>query len=59
MHWLDVYRKIRAAGKRMMMVGGPKEFMEVAEVIGSDGFYCNYGLDARDTDMVKALLAIR
>ncbi len=59
MHWLDVYRKIRAAGKRMMMVGTPDEFYEVSAAIGSDGFYCNYGVYAGDENQIRKLTEFR
>lgn len=59
MHWLDVYRKIRAAGKRMMVVGGPNEVLGVIDAIGGDGVYCNQGVGAGDRETLGRLLAVR
>ena len=59
MHWLDVYRKIRAAGKRMMVVGGPREALDVIGALGGDGVYCNLGAGAEDRETLEALLAVR
>ena len=59
MHWLDVYRRIRAAGKRMMLVGSPWDFFDVAQEIGPEGFYCNYGVNAQDKELIEKLLSFR
>ncbi|MBQ3706815.1 MAG: hypothetical protein II889_02800 [Clostridia bacterium] len=59
MHWLDVYRKIRAAGKRMMVVGGPSEVLGVIDALGGDGVYCNQGVGAGDAETLAKLLAVR
>ena len=57
MHWLDVYRKIRDAGKRIWLVGEKEDFFAVSDAIGADGFYCSYGVDYRDEEMIHKLLA--
>lgn len=59
MHWLHVYEKIRAAGKRMMLIGTPEETLDTFRAIGTGGFYCRLGLDARDEKTAKALLDAR
>ena len=59
MHWLDVYRRIRAGGKRMMLIGSPRETLEVFAAIGTGGFYCVHALDKRDEQTVRALLDAR
>ena len=59
MHWLDVYRKIRAGGKRMWLVGGIQDFFDVSDAIGAEGFYCSFGLNAQDQDLKKKLLKRR
>ena len=59
MHWLDVYRRIRAAGKRMMLVGGIGDALDVMNAIGGDGFYCNFGLSCGDDDLLRTLLNVR
>ena len=59
MHWLDVYRKIRAAGKRLWLVGEIKDFFEVSEAIGADGIYFSCGLSYGDDDLKQKLLRQR
>ena len=59
MHWLDVYGRIRAAGKRMMLVGSAAEALDVMKAIGGDGFYCSFGLRYGDEDLMKTLLDAR
>ena len=59
MHWLDVYRKIRAAGKRMWLVGEIKDFFDVSEAIGADGVYFSCGLNNGNDDLKQKLLRQR
>ena len=59
MHWLDVYRKIRAAGKRMWLVGGIQDFFDVSDAIGAEGFYCSFGLNWGDDDLKQKILSRR
>jgi hypothetical protein len=33
MYWLDVYRKIRSAGKEIMIIGSPREYMDTLSVL--------------------------
>ncbi len=57
-HWLDVYRRIQAAGKQMWIVGGPKDFLDVlAQVHGSP--YFTYALSKKDRDFADALIRAR
>ena len=59
MHWLDVYGKIRAAGKRMMVVGGCQDAFDVIGAIGGDGIYMSLGVGAGNTETIEKLLALR
>ncbi len=59
MHWLDVYRKIRSAGKRMMVLGRPGEVLETIRTLGGTGMYSKFTLDAGDKDLAEELLAAR
>ncbi len=59
MHWLDVYRRIRAAGKRMMLLGTPEELLQAIAALGGGDVYCKVAIDAGETDLAEALLAAR
>ena len=59
MHWLDVYRKIREAGKGMMILGSPAEMCEVAGTLGAGGMYYHADLSVNDTASAEALLRLR
>ena len=59
MHWLDVYRKIRRAGKRMMLIGRPDEILETIGALGGEGVYCALGLRADEEETARRLLAAR
>jgi len=58
LHWLDVYKKIQAAGKRMWIVGSPEDYLSVlGELHGSP--YGNFGLDAGQRDLAEKLIGAR
>ena len=57
-HWLDVYRRIAAAGKRYMVVGGPRDFLDVLHGVGGTP-YARLSLPAERRDEAAALLAAR
>jgi hypothetical protein len=59
MHWLDVYRKIRAAGKGIWLVGGIQDFFDVSYAIGTEGLYCSALLKCGDDDDLKQKLLSR
>ena len=59
MHWLDVYSKIRSAGKRMMLIGSPEDFVNVSRVMGGKDFYYQVHISHNDTACAEALLQIR
>lgn len=56
-HWLDVYRKIQQAGKRMMIVGGHQELMDVlSELHGAP--YSTFSVKNCDRDLaIRAIQA--
>ena len=58
MHWLEVYRKIKAAGKRMMLLGDWNEMLDAIGVLGGEGVYISTGLKAGDP-MIERFLAAR
>ena len=41
--WIDVYRRIRRAGKRMHFIGSPTDFIEVTDDVGAEGMYFSTG----------------
>ena len=41
--WIDVYRKIRNAGRKMQFIGSHKDFIDVTSDIGAYGMYFNTG----------------
>ena len=41
-HWLDVYRRIADAGKRMMVIDGPEEFRAVYHAVGGSPYSRQY-----------------
>ena len=59
MHWLDLYRRIQSAGKRMMLLGAPDEILAAMEILGGKGAYVNIAVSDREQNAVKALLAKR
>ena len=59
MHWLDIYRRIRSAGKRAMLVGKPDEALQTIRELGGAGFYAKFALSAEEQDLADALLAVR
>ena len=58
-HWLDVYRKIKAAGKGLMLIGSIPDTLEVMREIGGKGVYCSVGLSYGDEDTLRTLLDAR
>ncbi|MBP5293681.1 MAG: hypothetical protein J6023_06095 [Clostridia bacterium] len=57
-HWLDVYRRIRDAGKGMMILGSPGEMCEIAGILGAEDMYYHVDLSAGDTATAEALLKL-
>lgn len=58
LHWLDVYKKIQASGKQMMIVGGPQDYLDVLGTLHGTP-YGNFGFDARDRDLAEKLISAR
>lgn len=58
MHWLDIYRRIKGAGKRMMLLGEPQEMLSALDALGSKGVYISMTAAGKRQDAVKALLAM-
>ena len=55
--WLDVYRRIRRAGKRAQIVGDMRDFDRVAEELGSaEGLYFIGGVGPERENEARALL---
>lgn len=58
LHWLDVYRKIQSAGKQMMIVGGPRDYLDVlGELHGTP--YGSFGFKASERDFAEKLINAR
>ena len=58
MHWLDVYRKIKGADKRMMLLGKPDETIETIRTIGGKDVYYKADLNIGEEDVAERLLSI-
>lgn len=57
-HWLDVYRKIEAAGKQYQICGEPENNLNVIrELHGSP--YITHSIAAREEATIRALLEVR
>ena len=57
-HWLDVYRKIQASGKGMMICGGPKDFLDVlAQIHGTP--YAKLEIANSERELVRRVLDAR
>lgn len=58
MHWLDVYRKIRAAGKEIMIVGRPGDYLDALnELHGAP--YTTHFMSAADRELAEAVASAR
>ncbi|MBR5289151.1 MAG: hypothetical protein IKU34_11285 [Clostridia bacterium] len=57
-HWLDVYRRIQAAGKGMMICGGPKDFLDVLDQIHGTP-YARLEIKNSERELVKRVLDAR
>ncbi len=58
LHWLDVYKKIQNSGKQMMIVGKPKDYLDVlGELHGTP--YGNFGFNVRDRSFAESLINAR
>jgi len=57
-HWIDVYKRIAAAGKRMWIVGNAQEYMEVlSQVHGTP--YATLSIPAGERELAEKLLSAR
>ena len=59
LHWMDLYRKIRSAGKGAMILGTPGDLFGVVRELGAEGLYHCADLSAADTETADALLGLR
>ena len=57
-HWLDVYRKITAAGKQLMLTGSPEGFLKVMDVLHGTP-YGSYGFKKKDRSFALQVLSAR
>ena len=57
-HWLDVYRKIQAAGKGMMICGSAKDYLEVLEKLHGTP-YAKLEIPNSEHDLVQRVLNAR
>ncbi len=58
MYWLDTYRKIRSAGKEIMIIGSPQEYMEtLSELHGTP--YTSQWFSVRDRALAEAVINAR
>ena len=57
-HWLDVYRRILQAGKQIMIVGGPQDYLQVLpELHGTP--YTRHAVPAAKRALADAVVAAR
>lgn len=57
--WLDVYRKMEAAGKLIEIVRGPKPFLEVMEQLPGITPYMHGSISVKDQDLLTRVLNAR
>lgn len=58
MHWLDLYKKIAAAGKLNVILGTPCEYLDVLREIHGTPFGI-HRLKASDTDLARTIIEAR
>ena len=46
--WIEVYRHIRAAGKKMHIISSNEDFIRIAEDIGPEGLYFTTGFESAE-----------
>lgn len=56
--WLDVYRKIRDAGKGMMVLGGANDYLDVLAAVGGTP-YVRMGFANRDRELAMRVVNAR
>lgn len=57
-HWLDIYRKIQAAGKQMQIVRGPQDFLDIMAEIHGTPYTCAM-ISHKDQDLINRVLNAR
>ena len=57
-HWLDVYKKIHAAGKQIMLTGGANDLLEILDALRCTP-YSNFELRNSERDFAAKVLAAR
>lgn len=57
-HWLDVYRKIAASGKGMMICGGPQDYLDVLSQLHGTP-YARLEIPGSDRELVRRVLDAR
>lgn len=58
MSWLHVYRKIMDAGKQIMIVGGPEEYLETLKILHGTP-YSTHNLSVQNKDLAYRLIEAR
>ena len=59
MHWLEVYKKIHAAGKQFMILGNTDEYLHVMKELPGTTPYSWHYFKKDKTELVDTVLAIR
>lgn len=57
-HWLDVYRKIQAAGKQMWIIGGAEDYLKVIKEIHGTPYSSHY-LDVSQRALAEEIIKAR
>lgn len=57
-HWLDVYRRIQRAGKQMMIVGGPQDYLGVLSELHGTPYAC-FSIKNSEREQIERILAAR
>ena len=57
-HWLDVYRRIQAAGKGMMICGGPKDYLSVVSQLHGTP-YAKLEILSSERELIRQVLDAR
>ena len=58
-NWIDVYKKIDAAGKRVMLVGGKNEYLETMKLLSGINPYSRYNFKKDEKQLMNKILEVK
>lgn len=59
LEWIDVFKKIDAAGKRVMLTGKKEEFPDVMKELSGISTYARYRFSQNEKELMNTILSIR